>query len=78
MSRYDFGRGRNSDQSNPANCAPFMRICHHEGFSSAGADLVRRKDARPAINEAAAEARELMVLARSATERTPSAIVCHS
>jgi hypothetical protein len=44
------------------------RVCPHDGFSAAGADLLRRKDARPAIKEAAVEAMELMVLARSATE----------
>ncbi len=43
------------DQSDLANDAPFRRVWHHEGSPSAGTDPVRRKDARPAINEAAAE-----------------------
>jgi hypothetical protein len=35
MSHYDFGRRRNSDQSDPANRAPFRKVCHHEGLGEA-------------------------------------------
>ncbi len=78
LPHYDFGRWQNSDQNDPANCAPFRRVCHHGSFPTVDADLRRRKAARPANNEVAAKARELMILARLAIERTPSAIVCHS
>ena len=30
MSYPDFGRGRKTDQSNPANGGPFSSACHHE------------------------------------------------
>ena len=38
-------------------------VCSHEGFSAAGTDFLRRKDASPATNEAAVDAKEPMVLA---------------
>ena len=41
-------------------------VCHHEGFSAAGMDFLRWKDASPATNEAADDAKEPMVLALSA------------
>jgi len=63
MSRYDFDRGLNTAQSDPAICAPFSRVRHQDLFSPEGADLVRRKDAIPEINEVAAKAKVLMLLA---------------
>jgi hypothetical protein len=35
MSRHDSGRGRNSDQSDPACGATFRSACHHEGLGDA-------------------------------------------
>jgi hypothetical protein len=54
---------RNSDQKELTIPAPFKIVRHHEGFSAAGADFLRRKDARPATSDATADAMELMVLA---------------
>ena len=54
---------RNACQNEPASPAPFRRVCHHEGFSTAGADALRRQDAKPATKDATADAMELMVLA---------------
>jgi hypothetical protein len=54
---------RNSDQKEPTSPAPFKIVCHHEGFSATGVDALCRQDTRPATNDAAADAMELMLLA---------------
>ena len=38
-------------------------VCHHEGFSAAGAVALRRQKDSPATSEATADAMERMVLA---------------
>ena len=59
---------RNSDQKELTSPAPFRSVCHHEGFSAAGVDALRRQDARPATKDATADAMEVMVLAWRVSE----------
>ena len=70
---------RNADQIVETSPAPLTMDCNHEGFSAACADsFLRRKDASPAINVAAADASELMVRVWFASEWTLSLMVSNS
>ena len=61
-------------QSVDAARTPVKRVCHHEDFDAGGADFFRRKDARPAINDAAADATERTVCISSASKCASFAI----